>query len=169
MAPTTILWVCIKLLQLCLTLCDSRDGSTSGSSVQRFFRQEYWSGFPHPPPGGFPDSGIELSLLSPALAGGFFTTSTTWEALLLFHIQHFLYYSISYVKYFLLNCLLLHQLSNIIYYIPSSWGYTEAGELFFFLSSHSNSTFTPFFPFLRFHLLMNPRQSYFHSYYAANH
>jgi len=30
---------------------------------------------------GSPNSGIELmSFLSPALAGGFFTTSTTWEA-----------------------------------------------------------------------------------------
>ena len=34
-----------------------------------------------PPPGDLPDSGIEFaSLTSPALAGGFFTTSTTWEA-----------------------------------------------------------------------------------------
>ena len=36
---------------------------------------------PFPSPGDLPDPGIEaLSLLSPALAGGFFTTSTTWEA-----------------------------------------------------------------------------------------
>ena len=34
-----------------------------------------------PPPGDLPDSGIELvSLMSPALAGGFFATSATWEA-----------------------------------------------------------------------------------------
>ena len=47
-----------------------------------FSRQEYWSGLPFPPPGELPDPGIELaSLMSPALAGGFFTTSTTWEAL----------------------------------------------------------------------------------------
>ena len=47
-----------------------------------FSRQEYWSGLPCPPPGELPDPGIELaSLMSPALAGGFFTTSTTWEAL----------------------------------------------------------------------------------------
>ena len=43
-----------------------------------FSRQEYWSGLPFPPPGDLPDPGIELaSLLSPALAGRFFTTSTT--------------------------------------------------------------------------------------------
>ena len=46
-----------------------------------FSRQEYWSGSPGPPPGDLPDSGIEpASLLSPALAGEFFTTSFTWEA-----------------------------------------------------------------------------------------
>ena len=47
-----------------------------------FSRQEHWSGLPCPPPGDRPDSGIEpISLLSPALAGGFFTTSITWEAM----------------------------------------------------------------------------------------
>ena len=47
-----------------------------------FSRQEYWSGLPFPSPGDLPDLGIEpMSLMSPALAGEFFTTSTTWEAL----------------------------------------------------------------------------------------
>ena len=42
----------------------------------RFFRQEYWSGFPYLPPGDLPDPGIEPTfLVSPALAGGFFTTA----------------------------------------------------------------------------------------------
>ena len=42
-----------------------------------FSRQEYLSGFPFPPPGDLPDPGIKpWSLLSPLLAGGFFTTST---------------------------------------------------------------------------------------------
>ena len=46
-----------------------------------FSRQEYWSGFPCPPPEDFPNPGTKpLSLSSPALAGGFFTASTTWEA-----------------------------------------------------------------------------------------
>ena len=39
-------------------------------------------GLPCPPPGDLPDPGIELtSLMSSALAGGLFTTSTTWEAI----------------------------------------------------------------------------------------
>ena len=47
-----------------------------------FFRQEYWSGLPCPPSRHIPTPGIEpMSLISPALAGGFFIISTTWEIL----------------------------------------------------------------------------------------
>ena len=42
-----------------------------------FSRQEYRSGLPFPTPGDL-NPGIEP--VSPALAGGFFTTSATWEA-----------------------------------------------------------------------------------------
>ena len=46
-----------------------------------FSKREYWSGVPCPPLGDLPDPGIEpVSLTSPTLSGGFFTTSTTWEA-----------------------------------------------------------------------------------------
>ena len=39
------------------------------------------SGLPYRPPGDLPDPGIKTpSLMFPALAGKFFTTSTTWEA-----------------------------------------------------------------------------------------
>ena len=45
-----------------------------------FSRPEYWSGVQCPPPGDLLDPGIEpASLTSPALAGGFFATSATWE------------------------------------------------------------------------------------------
>ena len=45
-----------------------------------FSRLEYCGGLPCPPPGDLPDPGIEPAFLtSPALAGGFFTTSTTLE------------------------------------------------------------------------------------------
>ena len=44
-----------------------------------FSMQEYWSGLPFSL--DLPDPGIEpMSLMSPALEGGFFTTSATWEA-----------------------------------------------------------------------------------------
>ena len=47
-----------------------------------FSRQEYWSGLPLPSPGDLHNPGIEpVSVMSPALAGGFFTTSAAWEAL----------------------------------------------------------------------------------------
>ena len=39
-----------------------------------FSRQEYWSGLPCPPPGDLLNPGIEpTSLMSPPMAGGFFT------------------------------------------------------------------------------------------------
>ena len=57
--------------------------SPPGSSVHGISRQEYWSGLLCPPPGYLPDPGIKpASLMSPMLAGGFFTTGTTWEAVL---------------------------------------------------------------------------------------
>ena len=41
-----------------------------------FSRWEYWRGLPLPPPGDLPRPGIEpVSLVSPALEGGFFTTA----------------------------------------------------------------------------------------------
>ena len=46
-----------------------------------FSRREYWSGLPFLLQ-DLPDPRIEpASLASPALGGGFFTTSTTWETL----------------------------------------------------------------------------------------
>ena len=53
-----------------------------------FSRQEHWNGLPCPSPGDLPDSGIEpVALMSPALAGRFFTTSANWEALLTHSVQ----------------------------------------------------------------------------------
>ena len=49
-----------------------------------FSRQEYWNGLPFPSEGDLPDPGTErtplVSPVSPALAGGFFTVSASWEA-----------------------------------------------------------------------------------------
>ena len=45
-----------------------------------FSRQEYWSEWPFPSPGALPDPGVKpASLIYPALAGTFFTTSATWS------------------------------------------------------------------------------------------
>ena len=46
-----------------------------------FSRQNYWRALPSPPPGDLPDLGIKpASLMCPALADRFFTTSVAWEA-----------------------------------------------------------------------------------------
>ena len=56
-----------------------------------FSRQEYWNELPLPSPWDLPDPGIEpVSPVSPALAGGFFTTEPPGKpeiplTLLLFH------------------------------------------------------------------------------------
>ena len=50
-----------------------------------FSRPEYWNGLSCPPSGDLPNPGIKpMSLMSPALAGRFFTTTATWEAQLKF-------------------------------------------------------------------------------------
>ena len=63
----------VLLTQLCHF--SSIDCSLPGSSVHGISRQEYWSGFPCPPPGDLPNPGVELASLGfPALSGSFFTT-----------------------------------------------------------------------------------------------
>ena len=67
-----------KLLQSCLTLCDSVDhsllcprdspGKNAGVGCQALLQ------------GNLLSPGIEPTSVSPAPAGGFFTTSATWEA-----------------------------------------------------------------------------------------
>ena len=66
-----------------LTLCDPIPWTVASQAllIMRFSRQEYWSWLSYPPPGNLLKPGIEpKSLMSPTLAGRFFTTSTTWEA-----------------------------------------------------------------------------------------
>ena len=79
-SPTGRLHCRAKSLQTCPTLPPHRRQPTRLPSL-RFSRQEYWSGLPCPPPGDLPDPEVRhTSLKSPALAGGFFTTTATWEA-----------------------------------------------------------------------------------------
>ena len=74
-----------SIVQLCLILCDPMDYSPPGSSVRGVLqagileRVAIFSSTSSPPP--LLDPGIKLkSLMPPALAGGFFNTSTTWKA-----------------------------------------------------------------------------------------
>ena len=70
-----------KSLQSCPTLCDPIDRGPPGSSVHETLQAGIlqWFAMPRPPhPGDVPNLGTEpASLMSPALAGGFFTISTT--------------------------------------------------------------------------------------------
>ena len=69
-----------KLFQPCLTLCNSFAIACQVPLSMEFSRQECWSELPCPPPGDPPNPGIKPeSLLSPALAGGFFITSSPWK------------------------------------------------------------------------------------------
>ena len=59
---------------------DPIDHSLPGSFVHGILQAKHWSRLPFPPPGDLPDPGIEpVSLMSPALAGSFFSTGTTWD------------------------------------------------------------------------------------------
>ena len=71
-----------KLLQSCPILCDLMDCSPPGSSVRGIPQARILEWVAISYSRDFPDPGIEsASLVSPALAGGFFTTSTIGEAL----------------------------------------------------------------------------------------
>ena len=82
------LHVSAQLLSSCPTLCDPLDWSLPGFSVHGILQEDYWSGLPFHPPRDLLDPGIKpASFASPALAGEFFTTDTTWEtpSLVLFY------------------------------------------------------------------------------------
>ena len=70
-----------SLGQLCPTLCGPMNCSLPGSCAHGIFQARYWSGVPFPTLGNLPDPGIQLvSLVSPILAGRFFTTSATTDS-----------------------------------------------------------------------------------------
>ena len=65
----------------CPTLVTLWTGALQAPLSMGSCRQEHWNGVPCPPPQDLPDLGVKpVALKSPALVGGFFTTSTTWEA-----------------------------------------------------------------------------------------
>ena len=85
-------WFCFWIVGFCITLCVLSHFSliqlfaTSWTVARQapvsmgLSRQKSWSVLPCPPPGDLPDPGIKPeSLMSPALAGEFFTTSKRVE------------------------------------------------------------------------------------------
>ena len=87
-----LLWKCLVItqafctsLQSYPTLCDPMDCSPPSSSIQGILQARIQSGLPCPPPGDLPNPEIKpKSLTSSLLAGGFFTTSTTYKKYITF-------------------------------------------------------------------------------------
>ena len=73
--------MCAKSLQLCPILCSTKDCRLPGSSVHGILQEKIleWVAMPSSITSSKHRDG-NRSLTSPALAGGFFATSATWEA-----------------------------------------------------------------------------------------
>ena len=70
-----LLFCCYLVVKSCPSFCDSMTVACQDPLSMEFFKQEYWSGWTFPSPGDLPDPGMEpKTLVSPALAGRFFTT-----------------------------------------------------------------------------------------------
>ena len=82
----TCVSVCMHVCaQLCLTVCDTLGYSPPGSSVHGISQARYWSRLPCPSPGDLLDPGFEpVSLASPSLAGGFFTSWATRQGIYIY-------------------------------------------------------------------------------------
>ena len=97
------IYIYAKLLQSCPTFHNSMDCSLPGSSVHGIFQARILKQIAMPsPPGNLPHPGIEHTfLMSPALAGRFFTTSDSWEAPYIY----------------------IYMLFPIVRFFPSLWSY----------------------------------------------
>ena len=106
--------------QSCLTLCNTWTVACQAPLFMGLFMQEYWSGVPFLPLGDLPEPAIKpVSLVSPALAGGFFTTSANCEALILF------------ISLFLINFLILKVLflKPLLYSFMYFWPHCAACQI----------------------------------------
>ena len=79
-----VVLLCCLFAKLCPTLCDPKDCSPPGSSLHGISRARILGGLLFPSPGDLSNPRIKPRSL--ALAGRFFTTSATWEAL--FSFEH---------------------------------------------------------------------------------
>ena len=72
-----VVCVCVCLLSLSSSFCHPMDCRPPGSFVHGIPQTRCWSRLPFPPPGDLLHQGIKPeSPVSPALAGGFFTTES---------------------------------------------------------------------------------------------
>ena len=97
-----------------------------------FSSQECWSGLPCPPPGDLPNPGIKpMSLVSPALVGRFFTTSTTWEPIPGAKLLKCVYVSLS-----------TYYVVVIYMHVPFSFHYNTYIQIKLNSDIHNNEKFT---------------------------
>ena len=74
------LYLCVLRHSVMSSFCSLMSCSPPDSSAHGIFQARILEWVPFPTPGDLPDPGIEpVSLGSPALAHGFFTTTATWE------------------------------------------------------------------------------------------
>ena len=124
-----------KLLQSFCNFTAPRTLARQASLSMGFPRQEYWSGLPFPSPGDLPNPGIEP--ISPALAGGFFTTEPSgkqthkslWNVINKYYISKQLCLWLAWIvrKCFPLPCWIFH-FANV------AQGGTEHMIYYFFIS-----------------------------------
>ena len=78
-----LLLCCAKSLQSCLVLCNPMDYGPPASSVYRILQARIleWVAMPSSKGSAQPRDRTFISFMFPALAGGFFTASATWEAM----------------------------------------------------------------------------------------
>ena len=75
------LCVCAQSLSCVQLFTASQTVVQQAPLFMEFSQPKYWSRLPFSTPEDLPNPGIKPTcLMSPALAGGFFITSTTWEA-----------------------------------------------------------------------------------------
>ena len=91
--------VCVCVTSSCPTLAVSWTVALQAPLSREFSRQVSWNGLPFPSPEDLPNPGTKPA--SPALAGGSFTTSNTWEAHVFFKKKSLL----SFLPTFWLSCL----------------------------------------------------------------
>ena len=101
--------VCVcSVSQLCAALCDPGDCSPPGSSVHGILQARTLEWAACPPAGDLPNPVIEpTSLMSPALAGGFFSSSATWDTPTNAEVPH--RHRVNYSEYPLFQCFLLEM------------------------------------------------------------
>ena len=86
-----------------------------------FSKQEYYCGLPLPPPGDLPNSGIKpASLVSPALAGRFFTNYATCDGWAIGSLKSLSDSRFSWMM-MKIRQVKLEELRNIIQLLPSAY------------------------------------------------